>query len=109
MRPALGAGPDTSSTPIYDSLCAEYRRVFRTLPGDRSGEEDFGFQGFGPGPIGTYGSHHGGYAQGPAQGGMGYAPVPHTAYPGAGWQPYPAPRPHVGHHPALPPAPRRGI
>jgi hypothetical protein len=36
----------TSATPIYDSLCAEYRRLFRTLPGDRSGEEDLRFVGF---------------------------------------------------------------
>ncbi|KOT35598.1 hypothetical protein ADK47_12310 [Streptomyces rimosus subsp. rimosus] len=28
-----------SATPIYDSLYAEYRRSFRALPGDRSGEE----------------------------------------------------------------------
>ncbi|WP_183091665.1 hypothetical protein [Streptomyces radicis] len=35
-----------SPTPIYDSLCAEYRRLFRALPGDRSGEEDLRFVGF---------------------------------------------------------------
>ncbi len=28
-----------SCTPIYDALYSEYRRLFRTLPGDRSGEE----------------------------------------------------------------------
>nr|WP_228454392.1 hypothetical protein [Streptomyces alkaliphilus] len=32
--------PTASATPIYDALCAEYRRLFRTLPGDRSGEEE---------------------------------------------------------------------
>ncbi|MCE7080797.1 hypothetical protein LZF96_11710 [Streptomyces sp. ST2-7A] len=32
--------PTVSATPIYDALCAEYRRLFRTLPGDRSGEEE---------------------------------------------------------------------
>jgi hypothetical protein len=32
--------PRPSATPIYDALCAEYRRLFRALPGDRSGEED---------------------------------------------------------------------
>jgi hypothetical protein len=26
-------------TPIYDALYAEYRRLFRALPGDRTGEE----------------------------------------------------------------------
>ncbi|UUN26063.1 hypothetical protein KK483_06200 [Streptomyces sp. FIT100] len=36
-----------SATPIYDALCSEYRRAFRALPGDRSGEEDLGFKGFG--------------------------------------------------------------
>ena len=35
-----------STTPIYDSLCAEYRRLFRALPGDRSGEEELRFVGF---------------------------------------------------------------
>ncbi|MDT0345524.1 hypothetical protein [Streptomyces litchfieldiae] len=38
--------PAASATPIYDALCAEYRRQFRTLPGDRSGEEDLRFVGF---------------------------------------------------------------
>ncbi|WP_220277851.1 hypothetical protein [Streptomyces himalayensis] len=38
-----------SATPIYDTLYAEYRRSFRTLPGDRSGEEDLVFTGFGTG------------------------------------------------------------
>jgi hypothetical protein len=35
-----------SSTPIYDALYSEYRRLFRTLPGDRSGEEQLQFKGF---------------------------------------------------------------
>jgi len=35
-----------SGTPIYDALYAEYRRLFRTLPGDRSGEEQLQFSGF---------------------------------------------------------------
>ncbi|SOD61804.1 hypothetical protein SAMN06297387_103412 [Streptomyces zhaozhouensis] len=55
LRPASGAIPGMrspyeraggSQTPIYDSLCAEYRRLFRTLPGDRSGEEELRFVGF---------------------------------------------------------------
>ncbi|MFF7637446.1 hypothetical protein ACFZB9_30510 [Kitasatospora sp. NPDC008050] len=33
-------------TPIYDELYSEYRRLFRALPGDRSGEEDLRFTGF---------------------------------------------------------------
>ena len=53
MRPALEASPDPwrhSATPIYDALYAEYRRLFRSLPGDRSDEEDLGFVAFGNGP-----------------------------------------------------------
>ncbi len=38
-----------SSTPIYDALYSEYRRSFRALPGDRSGEENLGFPAFGAG------------------------------------------------------------
>jgi hypothetical protein len=33
---AIGGG---SCTPIYDALYSEYRRLFRALPGDRTGEE----------------------------------------------------------------------
>ena len=36
-----------SATPIYDALYSEFRRLFRALPGDRSGEEDLRFTGFG--------------------------------------------------------------
>jgi hypothetical protein len=39
--------PTGSTTPIYDSLCAEYSRLFRALPGDRTGEEELRFTGFG--------------------------------------------------------------
>lgn len=35
-----------SATPIYDALCAEYRRAFKALPGDRSGEEGAEFAPF---------------------------------------------------------------
>lgn len=40
------AGGGRSATPIYDALCSEYRRLFRALPGDRSGEEALQFKGF---------------------------------------------------------------
>ncbi|MGW7296177.1 hypothetical protein ACWGIB_27790 [Streptomyces xiamenensis] len=40
-------GHTASETPIFDSLYDEYRRLFRALPGDRSGEEDLRFEGFG--------------------------------------------------------------
>jgi hypothetical protein len=47
MRTSLDpAGGHCSGTPIYDALYSEYRRLFRTLPGDRSGEEDLHFNAF---------------------------------------------------------------
>ncbi|MFI8964152.1 hypothetical protein ACIGO8_18785 [Streptomyces sp. NPDC053493] len=50
--PARSTGPAgsaavVSATPIYDALYSEFRRSFRTLPGDRSGEEELGFRAFG--------------------------------------------------------------
>ncbi|MBY8344724.1 hypothetical protein LXH13_09010 [Streptomyces spinosirectus] len=42
-----------SATPIYDALYAEWVRSFRTLPGDRSGEEELGFTAFGNIPRST--------------------------------------------------------
>ncbi|MDK1475653.1 hypothetical protein QNO07_19910 [Streptomyces sp. 549] len=47
MRPAHEVTPEPSATPIYDALYAEYRRLFRALPGDRSGEEGLRFEQFG--------------------------------------------------------------
>ncbi|MFD8594254.1 hypothetical protein ACFV1L_04580 [Kitasatospora sp. NPDC059646] len=46
MRPSYDAEHPASATPIYDSLYSEYRRMFRALPGDRSGEEGLRFTGF---------------------------------------------------------------
>ncbi|MEU3527488.1 hypothetical protein AB0E62_27070 [Streptomyces sp. NPDC038707] len=48
-----------SATPIYDTLYAEWVKTFRTLPGDRSGEEELGFSAFGDFPDGSsrYGGH----------------------------------------------------
>ncbi|MER6363843.1 hypothetical protein, partial [Kitasatospora sp. NPDC001527] len=46
MRPSYDAEHPHSATPIYDELYSEYRRLFRALPGDRSGEEDLAFTGF---------------------------------------------------------------
>jgi len=46
MRPSYDAEHPVSATPIYDSLYSEYRRLFRALPGDRSGEENLRFTGF---------------------------------------------------------------
>lgn len=47
MRKPETASPGGSGTPIYDALYSEYRRLFRALPGDRSGEEDLRFERFG--------------------------------------------------------------
>ncbi|MFC5889319.1 hypothetical protein RMN57_28190 [Kitasatospora sp. CM 4170] len=46
MRPSYDAENPHSTTPIYDELYSEYRRLFRALPGDRSGEENLKFTGF---------------------------------------------------------------
>lgn len=48
MRAASQDTPGGSGTPIYDALYAEYRRLFRSLPGDRTGEESLRFNGFEP-------------------------------------------------------------
>ncbi|WLW56148.1 hypothetical protein [Streptomyces sp. YU58] len=45
------SGP--SVTPIYDALYAEYVKSFRSLPGDRSGEDELGFTAFGNIPHGS--------------------------------------------------------
>lgn len=52
MRPAQDLADGRSSTPIYDALYSEYRRSFRALPGDHSGEEDLRFNAFGTTPYG---------------------------------------------------------
>ncbi|WUJ17872.1 hypothetical protein OHS70_29490 [Streptomyces sp. NBC_00390] len=94
MRPAhdMSAGP--SATPIYDALYSEFRRAFRTLPGDRSGEEHLGFKAFG---TGLHSSRGGSFSQSGQTGHQG------------NWQPYQPSRPSAHLPPALPPAPRRGM
>ncbi|AQS70346.1 hypothetical protein [Streptomyces pactum] len=82
-----------SATPIYDALYAEYVRSFRSLPGDRSGEEELGFTSFRsiPRSRGAYSA----YSSGAHSARVGQQSV---------WQ-------RVGTHhvpAALPPAPRRG-
>ncbi|MFI1225430.1 MULTISPECIES: hypothetical protein [unclassified Streptomyces] len=49
MRPSQDPSGGVSPTPIYDALYSEYRRSFRALPGDRSGEENLDFPAFGAG------------------------------------------------------------
>jgi hypothetical protein len=96
MRSTQDGPSAQSATPIYDALYSEYLRSFRTLPGDRSGEEDLGFKAFGSfgpgGGTGSYQTHHSGYT--------------------SGWQPVQSMRRATGQHhvpAALPPAPRRGL
>ncbi|MFJ4692668.1 hypothetical protein [Streptomyces sp. NPDC088766] len=52
-RPAQDSQGGPSATPIYDALYAEYVKSFRSLPGDRSGEDELGFTAFGNMPHGT--------------------------------------------------------
>ncbi|MGW0365619.1 hypothetical protein [Streptomyces sp. NPDC002990] len=123
MRPARDrdSAPAASHTPIYDTLYSEYLRAFRTLPGDRTGEEDLGFTSF---------SYGGAYSAGTGAGSgwngsswqqsdswqPSYTPQPAYSYSsagqGAGGPGYAGGRQHqtgMQHIPAaLPPAPRRG-
>ncbi|UQI44305.1 hypothetical protein M1P56_08085 [Streptomyces sp. HU2014] len=108
MRPSRDAAPQShpaSVTPIYDALYSEYRRSFRALPFDRSGEEDLRFVGFGPQLVGGWSPYGGqGYA-GQLGAQQGYPGPP--GHPG-GWDMYYG-RQRGGHLPAaLPPAPRDG-
>ncbi|GGT41634.1 hypothetical protein GCM10010271_52100 [Streptomyces kurssanovii] len=113
MRPARDGSPGRSATPIYDALYSEYLRAFKTLPGDRSGEEDLDFKGFGAGLHGVrggflgYGSHtsHSGHTSGHS----GYS-TGHVSPAGqqGGRHSHQTGR-HAVHQPAaLPPAPRKG-
>ncbi|MFD3660493.1 hypothetical protein ACFWVF_07800 [Streptomyces sp. NPDC058659] len=93
MRPAQDVTAGQSATPIYDALFSEYRRSFRTLPGDRSGEEEVTFRAFGTTTsTGLYGN------------GQGYG----TGHRYASAHP---PMWTAQHHTpaALPPGPRRGF
>ncbi|AZM52441.1 hypothetical protein DMA15_07360 [Streptomyces sp. WAC 01529] len=107
--PSMRTAPDTtgerSATPIYDTLYSEYRRAFRALPGDRTGEENLGFTAFGTGPYGMQHRGDGRYDSrpDPRQNSFGqfhggrYGQHDHYA---TGQHHVPA---------ALPPAPRRGL
>ena len=78
MRPAQDRAGGHSATPIYDALYSEYRRSFRALPGDRSGEEDLGFAAFGTGVLGSRAPLSG---SAPAQ--LGATPAPAARTPAA--------------------------
>ncbi|TGB03124.1 hypothetical protein E4099_20030 [Streptomyces palmae] len=95
MRPAQDPAPDyhrQSGTPIYDALYAEYRRLFRALPGDRTGDEELGFVSFAE--LGQNDRRPTWQRQ--TGGGRGAGEQPHE-------RPY-----RGGYQPALPPAPRDG-
>ncbi|KUN00839.1 hypothetical protein AQI95_33170 [Streptomyces yokosukanensis] len=108
-----GAGV-ASPTPIYDMLYTEWVKAFRTLPGDRSGEEGLRFSPFGqlPDRTGSYGGHRAGSFSSSYS---AYSAGAYNARQQSQWQ-------RVGtlgrHHEdtgmhhvpaALPPGPRRGV
>ncbi|WP_406461383.1 hypothetical protein OH768_40600 [Streptomyces sp. NBC_01622] len=103
-----------SATPIYDRLYSEWVKNFRSLPGDRSGEEELGFTAFGHSPHST-GSFGGGSFGGSSY--SAYSAGAYSARQQSQWQRV-GQLGHVGqqqghtgmHHiPALPPGPRQGI
>ncbi|MEU3984921.1 hypothetical protein AB0F77_33470 [Streptomyces sp. NPDC026672] len=110
-----------SATPIYDTLYAEWVKSFRTLPGDRTGEEELGFVAFGFAPHST-GTHDTGLYGSTSYGSSSYSAYSAGAYGarhGGGqqqvqWQRVGSIRRDetgMHHHvpAALPPGPRRGI
>ncbi|GAB1334804.1 hypothetical protein ACE1SV_13940 [Streptomyces sp. E-15] len=124
-RPAFSSVPSArsareptggpSATPIYDALYAEWVKAFRTLPGDRSGEEELRFSAFGDPSDGTsgYGGHRAGSFSSSYS---AYSAGAYSARQQSQWQrvgtlgrpqdggmsPVPVPV-------ALPPGPRRGV
>jgi hypothetical protein len=99
----LPGGP--SATPIYDALYAEYVKLFRSLPGDRSGEDELGFTAFGnPHSTGSFSNSYSAYSAGA-----------YSARQQSQWQRVgQIGQQHYGtgmHHvpAALPPGPRRGM
>ncbi|OKK09373.1 hypothetical protein [Streptomyces sp. CB02400] len=115
VRPERDSRSGLSATPIYDALYTEYVKSFRSLPGDRSGEEELGFTAFGniPRGAGPYGGHSpstfgaslvsGAHGAGAGDGRQGAGPqwqrVGTVGRPASGMHHVPA---------GLPPAPRRG-
>ncbi|MFI8305634.1 hypothetical protein ACIF80_19755 [Streptomyces sp. NPDC085927] len=118
VRPAQDSAGGPSATPIYDALYAEYVKSFRSLPGDRSGEEKLGFTAFGgvPHRTGSSVGHGSGTFGGSVGGGSygAYSAGANSARQSSGqpqWQRVSAVGRHaIGRHhvpAALPPAPRR--
>ena len=95
-----------SATPIYDALYSEYVKTFRSLPGDRSGEEELGFTAFGniPHALGSFSSSYSAYSAGAQSARVGQQQ--------SQWQRVGQIGQHgtmVQHVPALPPGQRRGL
>ncbi|MFI6623923.1 hypothetical protein [Streptomyces sp. NPDC050528] len=121
-RSAQDSPGGPSATPIYDRLYSEWVKTFRSLPGDRSGEEELGFTAFGHSPHST-GSFSGGSFGGGSLGGGSYSAYSAGAYSArqqSQWQRVgqlgqlgqQQQHGHTGMHhipAALPPGPRRGI
>ncbi|WP_033286254.1 hypothetical protein [Streptomyces sp. NRRL F-525] len=122
-RSAQDSPGGPSATPIYDRLYSEWVKTFRSLPGDRSGEEELGFTAFGHSPHST-GSFSGGSFGGGSLGGGSYSAYSAGAYSArqqSQWQrvgqlghagQQQQQHGHTGMHhipAALPPGPRRGI
>ncbi|MFE6285048.1 hypothetical protein [Streptomyces sp. NPDC057877] len=115
-RPVQDPQGGPSATPIYDSLYAEYVKTFRSLPGDRSGEEELGFTAFGAVPHSTGGfsipapASYSAYSAGASSARHGAGPAGHQWH-RVGQLSQLGDQPTGMHHvpAALPPAPRRGF
>ncbi|MFH0179341.1 hypothetical protein ACIA6D_38785 [Streptomyces cacaoi] len=113
-RSAQDASGGPSATPIYDALYAEYVKTFRSLPGDRSGEDELGFTAFGniphntssyPAPRpGSFSSSYSAYSAGAQSARVGQQSQWQRVGQ-LGQQPAPTAMHHIPA--ALPPAPRR--
>ncbi|MBV2356584.1 hypothetical protein KUM39_19750 [Streptomyces sp. J2-1] len=111
--PSARAGQEgpgaTSATPIFDTLYAEWGKTFRTLPGDRSGEEELEFSAFGSAPhsTGSYRANsYSAYSAGAYSARNGGQQQPQWQRVGTLGRPSESGSHYVPA--ALPPAPRRG-
>ncbi|MEV6296459.1 hypothetical protein ACWET9_18805 [Streptomyces sp. NPDC004059] len=113
-RLAQDGGGGVSATPIYDSLYAEWVKTFRTLPGDRSGEEELTFSPFGQ--LADRSVSYGGHRAGSFSSSYSaYSAGAYSARQQSQWQRVGTLGRHqqdtgMQHVPAaLPPGPRRGV
>ncbi|MFI2433985.1 hypothetical protein [Streptomyces sp. NPDC018693] len=115
-RPGQDPLGGPSATPIYDALYAEYVKSFRSLPGDRSGEEELVFSAFESIPSstgayerprpGSFSSSYGAYSAGAQSARQGLEQQGQWQRVGTlGQQQTATMRPVPA---ALPPGPRRG-